>query len=646
MLQDANWFIEDIAKLSRCTCTHPSISLSTEESNSFRLLLALKGRLECDLLRTSPERSVFRRHVLSLKTIDMHAYFTDLKTLERQVLQFKVSQGVEGYERFKRAVSPNLHYKWMAASTRQFFCQNVDPFPLLRAWTTFDSRYQGPASNEAALWQSYKEDEQSFCEFSYTDLVEEKVVYEWFGDVALADEIIAPRHGPGATYTRTRGESAYFKYLDLTLTPEILTLIKEVLYRDADELFPSGHRSTQVGLGTTVWKQDDEATRTCKLVFVPKTALTRRTISKEPTTLQWLQQAGLWIFEDVFDRKHLPIHLRHAELSRRLALQGSFDGSYATIDLSKASDYVTLSLVTSLFARCEVLHLLLGTRSYYVEYEDGAGNVERLKLRKFAPMGSALCFPVECVVFASICEATIRRETGRPSRQGDFLVYGDDIVVRTEFASSIMERLEQLHFIVNRDKTFTSHDFLFREACGIEAYCGRDITPLRLSRMMPGFPTPSVLFEGGSATIAPEQVIGLCDLVNRLYLSSCFEVRKIILGLLACYKEFPYLYRIDVSDFRRFGSPTVPFIIVDDNTATQYRVRRRFNKRLFRTEVRCLVQKVREPRADSRVDADGVIGLFHWHCQARRSSEAQERHIGGPESQPTMKLSWDWVEVY
>jgi hypothetical protein len=67
-------------------------------------------------------------------------------------------------------------------------------------------------------------------------------------------------------------------------------------------------------------------------------------------------------------------------------------------------------------------------------------------------------------------------------------VYGDDIIVRSDFADTAIQVLESVGLRVNTNKSFVHS--LFRESCGGEYYNGWDVTPVRL-RTLPDNDIPS-----------------------------------------------------------------------------------------------------------------------------------------------------------
>lgn len=172
--------------------------------------------------------------------------------------------------------------------------------------------------------------------------------------------------------------------------------------------------------------------------------------------------------------------------NQRMALQGSRDGSLATLDLSEASDRFSNQLVRDLLSNHP--HLLEAVMSSRSTRADVNGQV--IELAKFASMGSALCFPIESIVFLTIVISRIARERRVPVSQsllkqlrGKVRVYGDDIIVPAEHAVSVIEELEAFGLKVNSRKSFWKGKF--RESCGKEYYDGFDVSIVRVRQVFP-----------------------------------------------------------------------------------------------------------------------------------------------------------------
>lgn len=121
-------------------------------------------------------------------------------------------------------------------------------------------------------------------------------------------------------------------------------------------------------------------------------------------------------------------------------------------------------------------------------------------LRKFAPMGSAVCFPVEAICFWALAlaaayssNATIIGEWSgyinrlftdrlRPHERERVSVFGDDIIIESQHVNAVMEVLEAVGLSVNRDKSFWEGPF--RESCGHDYFKGRLVTPIRCNHLL------------------------------------------------------------------------------------------------------------------------------------------------------------------
>jgi hypothetical protein len=163
-----------------------------------------------------------------------------------------------------------------------------------------------------------------------------------------------------------------------------------------------------------------------------------------------------------------------------LALSSSLSQDFATLDLKEASDRVSVDLVRHLFGNNQdVLQCLLATRTTATKLPDGS----ELSLNKFAPMGSALCFPVEALCFWAISVAAVMRRLRLPRQEvgNRIFVYGDDIIVPTDWAPIVVSALEQCCLKVNKAKCCATGQF--RESCGMDAFKGVCVTPTRLKKL-------------------------------------------------------------------------------------------------------------------------------------------------------------------
>lgn len=291
-----------------------------------------------------------------------------------------------------------------------------------------------------------------------------------------------PRHGPGATREHISGNQKWvFRRWHMRLE---MAGIKYWKYAKASS-HPSYHHLNP--LPAFVAPQDEEPVR---VVFVPKTASSPRVIAVEPVCMQYAQQGLARILTDRIGRSKMlrsSILFRDQSINGGLALEGSKDGCYATIDLKDASDRVSLLHVRTAFRSSpKFLEWMEACRSRSAQLPSG----EVLQLEKWASMGSALCFPVEAIVFYMITMASIIEKLRLPvsghiltALSGCVKVFGDDIIVPAALALDVVEALETIGLRVNRRKSFWTGKF--RESCGVDAYGGAEVTPCYLRRGVP-----------------------------------------------------------------------------------------------------------------------------------------------------------------
>jgi len=205
-----------------------------------------------------------------------------------------------------------------------------------------------------------------------------------------------------------------------------------------------------------------------KIAFVPKTAKTERTIAVEPLLNGYVQKGV-----DVVMRKKLKrvgIDLSDQSRNQELARQGSLPEKdpYVTIDLSSASDSISIGLCRHMLPPDWFDFLnSLRSKSYLLD--------KRLtRYEKFTSMGNGFCFPLETLIFASLCESAYQLSGTVP----DYSVYGDDIIVRQSIAPQVLQLLRTCGFKANMKKTFISGPF--RESCGADWFEGEDVRPISL----------------------------------------------------------------------------------------------------------------------------------------------------------------------
>jgi hypothetical protein len=291
---------------------------------------------------------------------------------------------------------------------------------------------------------------------------------------------VVPKHGPGSTADGLKGNLKYRQ--------RIWTARLESLFPFGEYAFPSWRSYLEDLPGLTFLDPGDEMPS--KVISVPKTMKTPRLIAVEPTCMQYVQQGMMALIYETLQKDSSlwrMIGFDDQTPNQRFARKGSITGDYATLDLSEASDRVNMWHVETLFASSPTLLAgIMACRSSKASVE-GHGVIS---LSKFASMGSALCFPVEAMVFLTVVFASISLELNRPLRKKDIKsfssqvrVFGDDIIVPKRFALRVVETMDLLGFKVNSSKSFWTGKF--RESCGKEYYDGFDVSIVKVRQALP-----------------------------------------------------------------------------------------------------------------------------------------------------------------
>lgn len=298
-------------------------------------------------------------------------------------------------------------------------------------------------------------------------------------DKAIYEGSHVPRHGPGATAERISGNQ---KYVIRTWHSRLEEYFPLSRFGFHDELVAS-LEADKIDL---LEPADEHPVR---VVTVPKTLKTPRVIAIEPVCMQYTQQSLCELIMDAAEGFRLaPSHInfRDQTINGALALLSSSTRENATLDLSEASDRVSYELVKHLFG---VFPSLWGAIDACRSTSAQVGD-EVIQLKKFASMGSALCFPVESLVFYMISVLGCVWADGRHASRGaitkalnEVYVYGDDIIVPSTKARTVSRALEAYGLKVNTSKSFWNGKF--RESCGVDAYDGELVTPTYCRTLLP-----------------------------------------------------------------------------------------------------------------------------------------------------------------
>ena len=382
----------------------------------------------------------------------------------------------------------------------------VSAVRLLRQWLYFAYKLELPykPEDEQKVINGFIETDQSVPRFERKSdsILREaaRLTARVFGDIDPRE--IEPSHGPGAVSTgEKQHEKGEFK--------RIYSQLDAVYPFDEYFMYSLSHVCDSVDWLRSRVSLD---AGTAKVVLVPKDSRGPRLISCEPLEYQWIQQGIAKVMMSRLEHHPLSagfVNFTDQSVNRWLALLGSrvnsgyncqrrnadghstlFEGGdYVTLDMKDASDRVGLSLVEEIFAGTRLLEGLKASRTPRTRLPDG----REVDMKKFAPMGSALCFPVESWIFyvLSLVVISKHRRITPQEAVGLIYVYGDDIICKAEDYRLLLHYLPNYGLMLNVQKCCTSG--FFRESCGMDAFMGADVTPVKFRTVWSRRPTVNTL---------------------------------------------------------------------------------------------------------------------------------------------------------
>lgn len=293
-----------------------------------------------------------------------------------------------------------------------------------------------------------------------------------------------------------------------------------------------------------------------RIAFVEKDSRGPRVIGLEPAEYMWVQQAvktAMYTFIETQSLAKGHVNFTDQSINRRLALDWE---RWITLDMSKASDRNSYALVRSLFGNTKLFPYLHASRTPGTVLPDG----RVLMYKKFAPMGSAVCFPVQaCVYYALACAGLHIQGMPLQLALKSVYVYGDDLIVPPDTFPGLRDVFSSVGLKFNEDKCCTHGRF--RESCGMDAFAGVPVTPVRLRRA----------HSDDVAQILPSLVAHANALQKAGYWSSSMSFRRAVYDRypeVRSYKiptttdeEVPILAWTDVQDtVSRFWKHQIPHV--------------------------------------------------------------------------------------
>jgi hypothetical protein len=351
-----------------------------------------------------------------------------------------------------------------------------------------------------------------------------------------------------------------------------------------------------------------------KLMSVPKTAKGPRLIASEPSSNMWCQRIVAGLFSKFFQSFRGDfVTLDNQMKSRVLVEQASLDGSLATIDLSSASDRLSCWTIERAFrGNILMLSLLHSVRTRWT-VDMVSDSKSYLRLKKYSTQGSALTFPIQSYIFLMCCLAVMPRqrtlEEYRQKYGKSVRVFGDDIIVPNDRYADLTALLTYLGLKVNDQKSFSSG--YFRESCGLDAYKGYNVTPVKPKQLVP---------------TDPSSISSLRDFSNNLHKAGFWNAASAALSSLP-----RFVLRLSPVVDMEAGLPGIASFCGKDSRHLD----KRWNEHLHRFEVRVLsfTDKAR------RKYTGGVEGIFQYVIE-RPSPETKWVHGINPRAQTVMSKQW------
>jgi len=318
------------------------------------------------------------------------------------------------------------------------------------------------------------------------------------------DLLAKAKIGPGANI-EARGGDFYTKFFASPLTCTSESLYN--WYKRFIGQFPSWLDAEEKRIESFGGPRKVSGSR---LSFVPKNDKISRCICTEPT-LNTYFQLGLAAHLESRLNERYGISLSSQQFKNRdLARLGSITDNLITLDLSGASDSISLSMLR-LFFPSDFVRWLEMFRCTETQIP-GLGTQE---LFMVSSMGNGYTFPLQTMIFSCVVAsaASFRGIPLGPSRSSNsWGVFGDDIICPRELTRDVIDLLTLLGFTINSDKSFVEGPF--RESCGADFYLGTNIRGIYLKSLL----TPSSRYVAINQLLRFETQTGIAlkRLVGRL----------------------------------------------------------------------------------------------------------------------------------
>lgn len=359
----------------------------------------------------------------------------------------------------------------------------------------------------------------------------------------------AGRCGPGSSID-ARGQSTYAKLFASPLSATSELLYK--LYSTYVRMYPEWSNAEIIRYEHYGAPSYVNCSRSS---FVPKSQDISRMICTEPSLNMFFQLGLGHILEQRMLRSFNLDLAVQPFINQRLAQRGSLDGQFSTIDLSSASDSVSLGLCRSIFPDW-FFQTLMELRTPKTEI---AGSVVDLDM--VSTMGNGFTFPLQTLIFSCLIRASYRNQGILVDDIGDknWGCFGDDLIVDKRAYRDVTRLLGILGFVTNDTKTFS--EGYFKESCGSDWFLGHPVRGVYVKRLS----TPQDIFVAINLLNDWSAVTGIS--------LSC-GIRYLLSGLTKEEKSFLVPFDENNDSGIRVPSSLLPVIHKDRNKSYIYKVYR------------------------------------------------------------------------
>lgn len=208
------------------------------------------------------------------------------------------------------------------------------------------------------------------------------------------------------------------------------------------------------------------------MTLVPKTYKSLRSIMPDSTLGSYISSGLGRMMERRLKRNGYDISSLQM-MHRSRAREASLTNCDVTLDLSSASDFISVDLVKRLLPP-DWFDVLSTLRIGSCVLPDGT----KVRMETFCTMGIGYTFPLETLVFLALLKAVERwTNSFLPRNWGRVSVYGDDMIFHRDMYPGVTRLFKYIGFVINFDKTFDEGPF--RESCGGDFHCGVDVRPFQ-----------------------------------------------------------------------------------------------------------------------------------------------------------------------